>query len=126
MPKWITANTVNELDQRAVRTVEALSAERAASLGLMELTEDRRKENRWLAARCLGYLGQFEPMTAALNNVDFRREWPDYVDQLREAIARGPETAAGIRQALERQYGNDAPTLYRMLWGYTDKQLAGR
>ena len=108
VPKWITANTVNELDQRAALSVsQALPADRAASLGLMELTEDRRKEVRWLAARCLGYLGQFDPMTAALNDVDFRREWPDYIDQLKEAIARGPETAAGIRQSLEKQYGND-------------------
>ena len=108
VPKWITANTVNELDQRAAQSVsQALPADRAASLGLMELTEARRKEVRWLAARCLGYLGQFDPMTAALNDVDFRREWPDYVDQLKEAIARGPETAAGIRQSLEKQYGND-------------------
>ena len=109
MPKWITANTVNELDQRAALSVsQALPADRAASLGLMELTEARQKEVRWLAARCLGYLGQFDPMTAALNDVDFRREWPDYIDQLKEAIARGPETAAAIRQSLEKQYGNDS------------------
>ena len=92
-------------------------------MGLKELTEARQKEIRWLAARCLGYLGQFDPMTAALNDVDFRREWPDYIDQLKEAIARGPETAAAIRQSLERQYGNESAALYRMLWGYTDKDL---
>jgi len=124
VPKWITANTVNELDQRAALSVsQALPVDRAASLGLMELTEFRQKEIRWLAVRCLGYLGQFDPMTAALNNVDFRREWPDYIDQLKEAIARGPETAAGIRQSLEKEYGNDSAALYRMLWGYTDKDL---
>jgi hypothetical protein len=124
IPRWITTNTVNDLDQReALAVSQALRADRAASLGLMELTEDRRKEIRWLAVRCLGYLGQFDPMTAALNELDFRREWFDYVDQLKEAIARGPETAAGIRRSLEKQYGNDSATLYRMLWGYTDKQL---
>jgi hypothetical protein len=124
LPKWLTANTVNELDQRAAQSVsQALPADRAASLGLMELTEDRRKEIRWLATRCLGYLGHFDPMTAALNDADFRGEWPDYFDQLKEAIARGPETAAAIRQSLEKQYGNDSAALYRMLWGYTDKDL---
>ena len=108
LPKWIMANTVNEEDQRAALSVsQALPPERAASLGLMELTEDRRREVRWLAARCLGYLGQFDPMTAALNDVDYRREWSDYIDQLKEAIARGPETAAAIRQSLERHYGSD-------------------
>jgi hypothetical protein len=125
MPKWITADTVNELDKRAAISVsQALPADRAASVGLNELTEVRQKEIRWLAARCLGYLGQFDPLTAALNEVDFRREWPDYFDQLKETIARGPETAAAIRQSLERKYGSEsAGTLYRMLWGYTDKQL---
>jgi hypothetical protein len=124
VPKWITANTVNELDQRAALSVsQALSPQRAASIGLMELTEARQKEIKWLAARCLGYLGQFDPLTAALNDIEFRREWPDYIDQLKEAIARGPETAAGIRQSLEKQYGNESAALYRMLWGYTDKQL---
>jgi hypothetical protein len=124
VPKWITTNTVNESDQRAAISVsQSLSPQRAASLGLMELTDDRRIEIRWLAARCLGYLGQFDPLTAALNDSGFRREWPDYIDQLKEAIARGPETAAGIRQSLEKQYGNESDALYRMLWGYTDKQL---
>ena len=54
----------------------------------------------------------------------YRREWSDYIDQLKEAIARGPETAAAIRQSLEKKYGNEsAAALYRMLWGYTDKDL---
>ena len=124
MPKWITSNTVNELDERAAQSVsQALPADRAATIGLMELTENRRKENRWLATRCLGYLGHFGPMTTALNDVDFRTEWAEYFDQLKEAIARGPETAAAIRQSLEKQYGNDSTALYRMLWGYTDKDL---
>lgn len=125
VPKWLTVNTVNELDQRAALSVsQALPADRAASLGLMELVEARQREIRWLAVRCLGYLGQFDPMTAALNDVEFRREWTDYIDQLREAIARGPETAAAVRQSLEKQYGNEsAALLYRMLWGYEDKDL---
>jgi hypothetical protein len=124
VPNWITANTVNELDQRAARDVSlALSADRAASLSLNELSEDRRREVRGLAARCLGYLGQFDPMTAALNDVDLHFKWSDYIQQLKEAIARGPETAASIRQSLEKKYTNDAAALYRMLWGYTDNDL---
>ncbi len=126
IPKWITTNTINELDQRTGLSVsQALVGDRAASLGLMELTEDRRKEVCGLAARCLGYLGTFDPMTAALNDLEYRAKWPEYIDQLKEAIARGPETAAGVRQSLEKQYGNDSKALYRMLWGYTDKQLEG-
>ena len=124
MPKWITTNVINELDQRTGLSVsQALAADHAASRDLMELTLDRRKEVCGLAARCLGYLGLFDPMTAALNDSEYRAKWPEYIDQLKEAIARGPETAAGVRQSLEKQYGNDAASLYRMLWGYTDKEL---
>jgi hypothetical protein len=124
--KWITDNIVNELDQRAAIDVsKGLSADRAASLGLMELREDRRKEVRGLADRCLGYLGQFDPMTAAFDDPDLHFKWPEFVDQLKEAIAQGPETAATVRRSLEKRYGEDAAALYRMLWGYTDKDLEG-
>ena len=123
-PNWITRNPVSDKDMRAALWIsQVLPADRPASLRLMELTEARQIENRCLAARCLGYLGQFDSMTTALNNKEFHREWFDYVEQLREAIARGPETAVQIRQSLEKQYMNDAPALYRMLWGYTDKDL---
>ncbi len=124
MPKWIAANTTNELDQRAALAVsQALHDDRSATMRLLELTEDRRKEVRKLAALSLGYLGQFDPLRSALNDADYRVDWPDYFDELKEAIARGPETAAAIRQSFERQFGADAPALYRMLWGYTDKDL---
>jgi hypothetical protein len=126
VPRWISTNTVNELDQRAALAVsQALPAERSATLALNELAEDRRKEVRYLAARCLGYLGQFDSLVLALDDPDFRVAWPDYYDELKEAIARGPETAAAIRQSLEKKFTNDAPALYRMLWGYTDRDLQG-
>ena len=126
MPKWIAANTTNELDQRAAPSVsQALPADRSASVSLMELTEDRRTEVRYLAVRCLGYMGQFDPLTAALNEQGYRPYWQYYFDELREAVARGPETAQAIRQSLEKQFATDAPALYRMLWGYTDKDLQG-
>ena len=53
-------------------------------------------EIKWLTARCLGYLGQFDPLTEALNDDLFKREWPDYIDQLKEAIARYGQTS--VRQ----------------------------
>ncbi len=89
------------------------------------MAEDRRTENRSLALRCLGYLGQFDPLVLALDDDKYRVAWPDYYDELKEAIARGPETAAAIRQSLEKKFTNDAPALYRMLWGYTDRDLEG-
>ncbi len=124
VPKWVAIDTVSPLEQRAsVFVAQALQPDRPAGLVLMELIEDRRSEVRLLAARCLGYLGQCGPLVAALNDEKFKREWPAYIDQLRQAVARGPETAAAVRQAMERQFGQESASLYRMLWGYTDKDL---
>ncbi|MGD0896607.1 MAG: hypothetical protein ABR915_02145 [Thermoguttaceae bacterium] len=126
LPKWIVTDTSSPLEHRAAATVaQAFGTDRPASLVLTELAEDRRFEVHWLATRCLAYLGQFEPMVAALD-VDDRKvrwQWPEYVDQLRQAVVRGPASATAVRQALEKRYGADGANLYRMLWGYADKQL---
>jgi hypothetical protein len=125
-PTWIVTDTSSPLDRRASATVaQAFSMDRPASLVLMELTEDRRREIKALARRCLAYLGQFEPMVAALDDNDLRFQWPEYVDQLRQAVVRGSASATAVRQAMERRFGPAAGrAFYRMLWGYTDQQLA--
>ncbi len=49
-----------------------------------------------------------------------------YIEQLRAAIARGPETAAAVREAMEKKFGpEEGAVLYRMLWGYTNQDLEG-
>jgi hypothetical protein len=127
LPKWIVTDTVNPLDRRASATVaEAFAMDRPASLVLMEMAEHRQVEVRWLATRCLAYLGQFEPMVAALDDKTLRWQWPEYIDQLRQAAVRGPASAAAVRQALEKRYGASGLAMYRMLWGYTDRQLANK
>ena len=109
MPKWITGDTVSRLDRDASTFLsQSLKSDRSANLVLRELTDHRKIEVRWLAARCLGYLGQFDPIVAALNDESFKREWPDYVEQLRQAMARGPQIAIGVHQAMEKQFGKDA------------------
>jgi hypothetical protein len=124
MPKWIAADAISPLDRQASPTLDqALQAGRPAGMGLLELTDHRRKEVRWLAMRSLEFVDNFEPIVAALNEPSRKPDWPDYVDQLRQAVARGPEHAAAIRKTMEKQFGDDAGDLYRMLWGYTDKDL---
>ncbi len=51
------------------------------------------------------------------------QDWIDYIDQLREAVGRDPETAAAVHKSLENRYPKTATDMYRMLWGYTDKDL---
>ena len=130
LPKWITAEPISALDRRASISLAqplALPTDRLARLALLEVVTSRpQKEVRWLALRCLGYIGQFDDMVKALNDPARKLDWPEYVDQLREAVARDSESAAAVRLALEKQYPQQAADLYRMLWGYTDKDLQSR
>ena len=128
-PDWIIADSVSLIDQKASATLEAdLSTERPVSLSLKELADHRKKEVRRLAIRCLGHIGSFDRMAAVLNDPGQRlaRTRPDYINDLRDSLARGPEVAAHVREAFSRQYGTDAPALFRLLWGFTDEQLAAK
>lgn len=126
-PRWIVAEPISQLDRRASQQIAPLTAlptDRLARLGLLELSTSRpQKEVKWLALRCLGYIGQYHDMVAALNDPVHKLEWPDYIDQLREAVGRDSQSAAAVRLALEKQYPQQAAELYRMLWGYSDKDL---
>jgi hypothetical protein len=132
-PKWVAGEDMNRLEKGADRLASETMARElqvdrslrfGAGLVLMELNEHSRPENRWLAARCLGYIGDFGPLVASLNDPDYPPVRTDEsIEHLRAAVARSPQTAAGVRDALEKQYGQDAPKLYRMLWGYTKQGL---
>lgn len=127
LPKWITAEPLSAWDRRAsvaLAQPQALPTDRLARLALMEVVTLRpQKEVRWLALRCLGYIGQFNDLVKTLNDPARKLDWPEYVDQLREAVARDAQSAAAVRVALETQYPQQAADLYRMLWGYSDKDL---
>ena len=75
-----------------------------------------------MAARSLSYLGDFEAREKELNESRFKALWPVYFDELRVAVARGPQTAAPVRTAFEKHVWH-APGLYRMLWGYSTQDL---
>ena len=124
VPGWVLADSLDSLESRASALLsQSLQSERATGLVLREAANDPRIEVRRLAARCQGYLGQFDSLLATLNSATNKLDWPDYVEDLRQAVARGPETAAALRVAMEKQYGADGPAMFRMLWGYTDRDL---
>jgi hypothetical protein len=125
LPEWISAEPTGPLDRRASATMaQAMAAERPARLGLKELVDHRQREVRWLAEQCLGYLGDYQLMVAALNNQEYRLAWSDYVDRLQEAVRRGPASAAAVREAMEKDFAQEGAALYRMLCGYSDAGLA--
>lgn len=126
LPKWVTTDETSWLDRRAAPMLEqALQADRPVALALRELADFRQREVAWLAVRCLGYVGVFEPMLAVLNSSDQKTVWDEYIAQLQEAVFREPKLAAAVRTAMEKQFGAEGKELYRMLWGYSRKELQG-
>lgn len=124
LPEWIHSETASPLDRRASpELAQAIPVERPVRIGLLELLDHRQREVRWLAARCLGYTGEYQLMVAGLNNPEERLVWSDFIDQFQEAVLRGPASAAAVRQTMERQFGQEGSALYRMLLGYTDDGL---
>jgi hypothetical protein len=126
LPEWIGMDRATQAEKIGAEFLaDNLTTDRSALLGLKELAEHRRVEVRTLAAQSLALVGDFEPLVAALNQADpnFRTVWIDLINDLRAALARGPQTAAKVRQAFERQRGDKAAPLYRMLWGYGLNEL---
>ncbi len=125
LPRWISQEPMSGLDRRASSAIgQALQTDRPARVSLLEIATSRpQREVKWLSLRCLGYVNQFHDIVATLGDPARRLEWPDYIDELHAAVNRDPETAAAVRMALDKQYSQQAAQLYRMLWGYTDKDL---
>ncbi len=125
LPPWIESSPIGALDRRAsVAIADALPTDRLARVSLMELAVSRpQKEVKWLALRCLGYIWQFDDVVVALDDSANKLVWSDYIEELRGAVGRDAATAAAVRMALEKQYPQQAAALYRMLWGYSDKDL---
>ncbi len=126
LPEWIGMDRLSPTERIGAEFLaDNLTLDRPALLSLKELAEHRRVEVRTLAVQCLACLGDFDPLVAALNQSDptFKSIWIDLIIDLRAAIGRGPDTAAKVRQAFERQRGEKAVSLYRMLWGYSVADL---
>lgn len=126
MPRWLTSEPLPLLDEQASRLMEqAMTADRPALQSLLEMSEHRRREVRWLAARCLVFFGHVDRLCAALNDPEAKNEWADAAGKLAEAVAVDPKIAAAVRTTLQRQYGAaGGAELYRMLWGYTEADFA--
>lgn len=126
MPRWLTSEPLPLLDEQASRLMEqAVTADRPALQSMLELSEHRRREVRWLAARCLVFFGHVDRLCAALNDPEAKNEWADAAGKLTEAVAVDPRIAVAVRNTLQRQYGAvGGVELYRMLWGYTESDFA--
>ncbi|HEX7449121.1 MAG TPA: hypothetical protein VF306_16325 [Pirellulales bacterium] len=125
LPVWIEENDLTPIERRAAAAVEShLHADKPAGPVLVDLLAHRMQENTILAVQSLALLGEFEPLVPLLNDPTRRRLDNSDIVSLRAAVARGPDSAAQVRQAFESVRGEkQGGELYRMLWGYSPEQL---
>jgi len=127
VPRWIRNPSSSALEQRAIPQVEkALEFKRPLNLSLHELAEDRRKEIRTLAMRCLAVVGDYEPLVKALSDPDQRFVWTteQHIEQLRASILTSPQAAAEVRTTMERMYGEQqGSNMYELLWKYRGEEI---
>jgi hypothetical protein len=124
-PEWIDSKSLTGTDRQSALVLERLlEDDKPLNLTLAEALQHRQFDVRALAARCLAFLGDFEPLVNELSDVRQYSYWASEFAVLRQAIQRGPETAAAIKATLERLRPDQAADLYRLLWGYSADQLA--
>lgn len=122
---WIKANPISTLEAKAKRVIEPIIAPgMLVTVPLKELAEHRQVEVALLAMRSLVFVGEFEPMLKAVNNVDMRPTSRNAVlAQMFEAVHLGPEAAKQIHATLKTERKEKGDDLWRMFWGYTKDQL---
>ena len=124
-PAWIDASSQSSIDKvTSLDMLKALELEKPVEVRLVELLSDSRVDVRALAARCLGYLDQFEPLLKEIGNVQQKAFWAVEIDALHHALSRGPQVAARVRDTAAALRVKQAKALYRLLWGYSREQLA--
>jgi hypothetical protein len=126
LPTWITAEKLSGYDTMATNDFNRALGEdnqRPVALTIREFVDHRRDELRYLAARSLGLIDEFDPFIDAFNDDYQKAVWPQQIKSLQAALARGPETAALVREAFERKRAGDAKELYRILWGYSKADI---
>jgi hypothetical protein len=123
-PEWIDPKSIPPIDRESADAIERmLPAGKPLNLSLAEMLEHRQVNVRALAARCLGFLGEFEPLIKELSDPRQYPFWQSEFQALRHAMQRGPETAARLKVTLDRLRPDQAADLYRMLCSYSNEQL---
>jgi hypothetical protein len=128
-PVWLDKPEVEWLDaSAAAQIMRDLTPTASVGVVLAEQYHGRRIEGQSLAGRSFGFLGRFDPLvTAGLKNEKLSWNWREKaLDSLRQAIRRGPATAALVRDAIVKEFGDrNGGVMYRMLCGYSPADLKG-
>ena len=131
LPAWVDREQITGSERSARDAVaEALVAGEPVNIKLLELSDKtargRRTEDRALAARSGAYVGLYDALVSALSDTNQRASWRAQIDELRQAIARDPSAAEGIKEAFALERGQDAADdLMEMVYGF-DAEAVGQ
>jgi hypothetical protein len=129
-PDWISApaNDKKSLDDSARKgLLQLVGADESLDRSLHEATLFRRSEVAALAGQTMLLLGQGDVYFGGdgiLSEPKQRQYWPDHFKALVATLDRGPESAELLMKAIAKMDQANARVLYRLLVGYSQKQLA--
>ncbi len=126
LPTWIIKNELSGFDSQASGPFsQLLMSRQSVGLALREFANtDRRAEIKYLAARSLALIDDFDFFIDSFTDVDQKGVWKKEIETLQQALARGPDTAKLVREAFVKQRPAYGEKLYRYLWGATVADLA--
>lgn len=130
IPAWLDepVEAADSLDSLA-RTglLQLLRGNESIELSLREAMDFRRAEVGALAARTMLLLGRHDVYFGAegvFSQAKHRTYWPDHFVAMVRTVDRGPESAAAVRQSIMQMDGAQAGEIYRLLWLFSNEQLA--
>ena len=107
--------------------LQLLRPDESIELSLREAMDFRRAEVGALAARTMLLLGRHDVYfgtEGVFSQPKQRTYWQDHFAAMVRTIDRGPESAAAVRQSIMQMDGAQAAEIYRLLWLFSDEQLA--
>ena len=126
MPDWIIGPVKNQSFEATAVTELAESIKPGQPL-LIQLQEcqanHRLHEVRAMAARSLAVMGHYGSILDSFQDKSYRASWEKHLLLLHDLMGQDVKTAVQIKEAFERQRGDEAQQLFRLLWGYDADQL---
>lgn len=121
----VTARLQPQSSSDEVRALALLSEDlargTAPELSLPRFVQDARPVVRVTAARWLAHLGEFNALTALLDDPGLTLLQRDQLlDELESGLARGPGWTERVDDALQQQYGSLGTEVLRLLIGVAD------
>ena len=130
IPTWLdepveAAESLESLARTGL--LQLLRGNESIELSLREAMDFRRAEVGALAARTMLLLGRHDVYFGAegvFSQPKQRTYWTDHFVAMVRAVDRGPESAAAVRQSIMQMDGAQAGEIYRLLWLFSNEQLA--